>query len=148
MKGNQVGFIGLCALALALQACSTMSRLPSGAELGTGVGENMGASFGRKNGNSAVCAVIGAAICGSAGSLLDRYVAELTGANRPSLYVVNGVPFTRKKALDSYRHIQKDNIKSISRMDKEEAIARYGSIGEKGAIIIALYPAAPVTAGQ
>lgn len=140
MRSSFVGYLSFCVIGLTFQACSTIGRLPSGAELGSGVGENMGASFGRKTGNSAVCAVIGAAICGSAGSLLDRYVAELTGANRPSLYVVNGVPYTRKKALDNYKHLQKEDIRSISRMEKEEAVARYGSLGEKGAIIIALNP--------
>lgn len=143
MTGKNVSWLGGCLLFLILQACSTVERLPSGVELGAGVGGHMGASLGKKSGNSAVGAVIGAAICGSAGNLLDHYIATLTGANRPSLYVVNGVPYPRKKALKSYKNIQPDQIQSISRMEKEEAIARYGSIGENGALIIALH--APAT---
>ena len=138
MKVIKVKWLGCCALFIVLQSCSTVERLPSGVEIGAGVGERMGASFGKKNGNSAICAVIGAAFCGSAGNLLDQYVSQLTGANKPSLYVVNGVPYPRKKALSNYRKIQPDDIKSVTRMAKEEAVAKYGSIGEKGAVIIAL----------
>ncbi len=146
MRGINVYWPGCLLLFITLQACSTVDRLPSGVELGAGVGEHMGASFGRKSGNCAIGALIGAAICGSAGNMLDRYIAEITGTNRPSLYIVNGVPYTRKKALSSYKHIQKEDIQSISRMEKEEAVARYGSLGEKGAVIIALHtPASSIT---
>lgn len=138
MKGIKVRLLGACALIITLQSCSTMGRMPSGMEIGAGVGERMGASFGRKTGNCAVGAVIGAALCGSAGNLLDRYISELTGANRPSLYIVNGVPYTRKKALDNYKNIHREDIQSISRLNKEEAVAKYGSLGENGAVVIAL----------
>ncbi len=125
-----------CISLLLLESCSVMDRMPSGVEIGSGVGERMGASFGRKNGNSAICAVIGAALVGSAGNVIDRYVAELKGS-RPSLYVVNGVPYD-KKAMEAYKKNMKDQIISISQLSPEEAISKYGQQGEKGAIVIAL----------
>ncbi|WP_374163892.1 hypothetical protein [Arcticibacter sp. MXS-1] len=137
MRSTNIKWLGACAL-LIMQACSTVDRLPSGVEIGAGVGERMGASIGRKSGNCAVGAVIGAAICGSAGNLLDNYIAQLTGANKPSLYIVNGVPYTRKEALNNYKHLQREDIVSVSKMGKEEAVAKYGALGEKGAVIIAL----------
>ncbi|KAA8485347.1 hypothetical protein BDE36_2110 [Arcticibacter tournemirensis] len=146
MKSANAVWLGACALIISLQSCSTMGRLPSGVEIGSGVGERMGASLGKKSGNSAVGAVIGAAFCGSAGNLLDRYVAALTGANRPALYIINGIPYTRKKALNSYKHVQPGDIQSITRLNKDEAVARYGSLGEKGAVIIALNKTPEVTA--
>lgn len=141
MKSTIIKLLGACALFITLDSCSTVDRLPSGVEIGAGVGERMGASIGKRSGNCAVGAVIGAALCGSAGNLLDNYIAHLTGANKPSLYVVNGVPYPRKKALSNYKHLSPEDILSVSKMGKEEAVAKYGSIGEKGAVIIALAPA-------
>lgn len=120
-----------------LCSCSVMDRMPSGVDLGATMGERMGASFGKRNGNSAICAVIGAALAGSAGNLIDRYIAELKGT-RPSLYVVNGIPYTEKSAAKAYRKAHKDDVLSITTMQPAEAVERYGAIGEKGAIIIAL----------
>lgn len=112
--------------------------MPSGMEIGSGLGERMGASFGRKNGNSAICAVIGAALVGSAGNVIDRYISELKGANKPSLYVVNGVLYKDRKALNTQKKALKDQVVSISSLSPSEAVSKYGPQGENGAIIIAL----------
>lgn len=136
MNFPRASVLFLCS-ALLFSGCSVVDRLPSGVDLGTSMGSRMGASFGKRNGNSAICAVIGAALAGSAGNLIDRYIAEIKG-ERPGLYIVNGVPYTEKKAARAYKKAHKDDVISISTMPPTEAVQKYGPQGEKGAIVIAL----------